>query len=190
MQIIRRSSFKSVPWKNGGGITHEAMRAPASGDPFRWRVSVAQVETSGPFSDFSGYHRTMVLLEGAGVRLRFANGAQHTLRAAGDLIEFDGALAVDCQLIDGPCVDLNLIAADALPEVRARVERVRGTLALQPAPGRIALAFALDAALEISSGHDRGELRQWDLAVLAAELSVELRAAQRAAAVFLADLPA
>jgi len=49
LQIIRKSSFTAMPWKNGGGITHEAIPVPASSDPFRWRVSVAHVDASGPF---------------------------------------------------------------------------------------------------------------------------------------------
>ena len=26
LRILRRASFKTVPWKNGGGVTHEAIR--------------------------------------------------------------------------------------------------------------------------------------------------------------------
>jgi hypothetical protein len=28
MQIIRNSSFRASPWKNGGGMTHEVIRVP------------------------------------------------------------------------------------------------------------------------------------------------------------------
>ena len=76
LQVIRRSSFTATPWKNGGGITHEAIRVPATGDPFRWRISVAHIDASGPFSDFAGYNRKMMLLKGAGIELRFADGAR------------------------------------------------------------------------------------------------------------------
>ena len=48
IKIIRRSSFTALPWKNGGGITHEAIRVPPTGDAFLWRVSVAQIfQSSG-----------------------------------------------------------------------------------------------------------------------------------------------
>src|SRR5271168_4229337 len=106
MRIIRQSEFKATPWKNGGGITHEAIRVPASGDPFRWRVSVAHIEKSGPFSEFAAYNRTMVLLGGSGAALKFATGDQHLLRAVGDVVEFDGAIETRCELTNGPCVDL------------------------------------------------------------------------------------
>lgn len=189
MQIIRRSSFKAVPWKNGGGITHEALRVPASGDPFCWRVSVAHVAASGPFSDFSGYDRKMVLLKGSGVELRFADGTVRTLRAIGDLAEFDGALAAQCALLDGACVDLNLIVAKRLPDVHARVARLRDRLTVPAAEGRLLLAFAIDAALELIAGGDREVLEPWDLAVIPGELGLKLRAAHSTGAAFMADLP-
>jgi uncharacterized protein len=190
MQIVRRSAFKAVPWKNRGGITHEAIRVPARGDPFRWRVSVAEVEASGPFSDFSGYDRNMVLLKGAGVELHFADGSMRALRAVGDLAEFDGALAARCELLGGACVDLNLIVAKELSGVRARVARPHDALMLPAEPGRILLAFAIDFTIELVTGGDREVLDPWDLAVLTGGQGVELRATGRAASVFLADLPA
>src|ERR1700731_4572292 len=104
LKIIRKSSFTAIPWKNGGGITHEAIRVPAGGDTFRWRVSVAHIDASGPFSEFAEYKRKMVLLKGAGIDLRFGDGTQKSLRKVGELVEFDGALAVHCELLKGPCV--------------------------------------------------------------------------------------
>jgi environmental stress-induced protein Ves len=76
--IIRRSSFTALPWRNGGGITHEAIRVPPTGDAFLWRVSVAQIDSSGPFSDFAGYDRKMVLLRGRGIALEFGSGERCT----------------------------------------------------------------------------------------------------------------
>ena len=34
LQIVRKSSFAAAPWKNGGGITYEAIRVPAGGESF------------------------------------------------------------------------------------------------------------------------------------------------------------
>jgi uncharacterized protein len=193
MQIVRQASFKAVPWKNGGGVTHEAMRVPADGDPFRWRVSVAHIDVSGPFSDFTGYERKMVLLKGGGVELRFANGAVRALRAVGEMVEFDGALAAQCELIDGPCVDLNLIVAKPLPRVSARVLRLRETLTVPGAAGRATLAFPIDAAMALSCASDRVVLEAWDLALMPAGEDLMLSVAQGAvagtAAIFLANLP-
>jgi environmental stress-induced protein Ves len=193
LQIIRKASFKATPWRNGGGITHEALRMPASGDPFRWRVSVAHIDASGPFSEFAEYNRKMVLLQGAGVELRFADGVHKSLRNVGELVEFDGANSAQCELLKGPCVDLNLmvIKSDA---VAARVERFIESVAVKASRTETLLIFPIDrrVTLEITLGKTV-TLEPWDLAVLShggARIS-RLGAASAAAStsVFLATLP-
>jgi environmental stress-induced protein Ves len=166
LQIIRNSSFTATPWKNGGGITHEAIRVPASGVPFRWRVSVAHIDASGPFSEFAEYNRKMVLLRGAGIELRFANGVNYTLRQVGELVEFDGALAAHCELLNGPCVDLNLMVSKS-DSVAVRVERFMESLAVSASRSETTLVFAIDRrfTLEIAAG-ETVTLEPWDLAVL------------------------
>ena len=166
LHIVRKSSFKATPWKNGGGITHEAIRVPASGDPFRWRVSVAQIDVSGPFSDFAAYNRKMVLLRGAGIELRFANGEKTTLRQVGELVEFDGAVSTYCELLAGPCVDLNLMVSKS-GKVDVRVERLREPLSVSASFNESTLVFCIDDSVVLES--DTGEtvtLAPWDLAVL------------------------
>lgn len=166
LEIIRKASFKATPWKNGGGITHEAIRVPASGDPFRWRVSVAHIDASGPFSDFAAYNRKMVLLRGAGVELRFANGVNKTLRQVGELVEFDGSVPTYCALLDGPCVDLNLMISKS-GTAAVRVERFIETLAVSASRDETTLVFPVDrrVALHIN-GSKTVTLEPWDLAVL------------------------
>jgi environmental stress-induced protein Ves len=166
LQVIRKSTFRATPWKNGGGVTHEAMRVPASGDPFRWRVSVAHIDASGPFSDFADYNRKMVLLQGAGIELRFGDGGQKTLRQVGDLVEFDGALPTYCELLTGPCVDLNLMVSKA-DGVAVRVERFIEPVAVHAARNETLLVFAIDrrVTLQIEAG-ETVTLEPWDLAVL------------------------
>ncbi len=169
MQIIRNASFTATPWKNGGGVTHEAIRVPGDGKAFRWRVSVAQIGVAGPFSDFAGYHRIMVLLRGNGVHLRFAGGRQASLRNVGDLAEFDGAVATECELLDGPCTDLNLMVSQSIAGVKAWVERLRGSWSPMPASGATAtyLIFGISGALSLQLGSGEPvHLDPWDLAVL------------------------
>jgi environmental stress-induced protein Ves len=166
MQIIRKTSFTAVPWKNGGGITHEAIRVPATGDSFRWRVSVAHIDASGPFSDFAAYNRKMVLLRGSGLALKFAGGEQKVLRHIGEMAEFDGAVPTYCELLSGPCVDLNLMVSKSA-HAQVRVERFVSELAVQASPLESALIFSIEDPLLLKS--DTGEtqrLEAWDLAVL------------------------
>jgi environmental stress-induced protein Ves len=166
LRVIRQSSFTATPWKNGGGITHEAIRVPASGDPFRWRVSVAHIDASGPFSDFSAYQRTMVLLRGAGVELRFADGDTRTLRKVGEMAEFDGALPTYCHLLNGPCVDLNLMVLKSDP-VTAGVQRFTEPLTLSVSPEETTLVFSIYEPIVLeSTTWESATLDPWDLAVL------------------------
>jgi environmental stress-induced protein Ves len=166
LRVIPQASFTATPWKNGGGITHEAIRVPESGDAFRWRVSVAHIDVSGPFSDFSAYQRTMVLLRGAGVELRFGDGEQQTLRRVGELAQFDGALPTYCQLLNGPCVDLNLMVSK-LDSVAAGVQRFTEPLTLNATPDASTLVFSLYEPIVVeTTTRESATLEPWDLAVL------------------------
>lgn len=194
MRIIRHDTFTATPWKNGGGITHEALREPARGDPFRWRVSVAHIAQGGPFSDFAGYQRTMVLLKGGGVRLEFADGDVRTLTTPGASAEFDGGIAAQCELLEGPCVDLNFMVAKSERGVRTWVQQLAANEPYTLPGDAGLLLFALDAdGLEanviIQCDGSEGSLGRWDLAVLPASARAAV-SAQRSTAVFIAVLPA
>ena len=82
-----------MPWKNGLGTTTEiAVHPPGAGlDAFAWRVSIADLGASGPFSIFAGYDRTLVQIEGAPMTLSHAGRGEKRLsllspyRFAGEL---------------------------------------------------------------------------------------------------------
>jgi environmental stress-induced protein Ves len=112
MNILRESAFTAVPWKNGGGVTREILRAPAEAmTAFDWRLSLATIAAAGPFSSFEGYHRTLVLVAGAGVELNFTQHGLSRLSSPGQSVSFDGAWQTSCTLLDGPSTDLNLIVS-------------------------------------------------------------------------------
>ena len=172
MRIVRRSSFTTTRWKNGGGITHEAIRVPADASAHRWRLSVAEIAASGPFSDFSGYHRVMVLLAGAGLRLTFANDGAALLERVGDLAEFDGGIATECELMAGSCTDLNLMTAQSITDVDAHVARLVHPLELERRTGETLVIFCVMGAAAVEGDADgpagateRAVLGQWDLVV-------------------------
>ncbi|MDF1486497.1 HutD family protein [Ramlibacter sp. H39-3-26] len=116
------AALPATPWKNGGGTTREiACWPPGAGlDAFDWRVSVATIAAGGPFSAFPGVERQIMLLDGAGVRLRSAHGAiDHALATPWQPFAFSGDAVLDCELLGGASSDLNLMA---------RRGRVRGEL--------------------------------------------------------------
>jgi uncharacterized protein len=166
LQIIRKSAFTAAPWKNGGGVTYEALRVPATGSSFRWRVSVAHIEASGPFSDFADYNRKMVLLQGSGITLSFAGAASREMREIGDLVEFDGAVSTYCELLNGPCVDLNLMvskSAQASAQVKRMVQQLQITA--EPLASTLIVCIEHPVLLE-TAAHAAVTLEPWDLAVL------------------------
>jgi environmental stress-induced protein Ves len=100
-----------MPWKNGGGITTELMLEPKADGAALWRLSIAEVAKSGPFSDFSGYARTIMLIDGPGFVLDFDGHPSKRLDRRYEPFPFDGGWKTDCTLIDGPVRDFNLMAA-------------------------------------------------------------------------------
>lgn len=115
-RVVRRSDYRSSPWRNGGGVTHEIARAPQShgqsGAEFAWRLSLAHIDGDGPFSDFRGYQRAITLVSGGACRLLGLRKGGWELRESGSTALFDGGAAVSCELLAGPCEDLNLMVRE------------------------------------------------------------------------------
>ncbi|MEZ6096363.1 MAG: HutD family protein [Pirellulaceae bacterium] len=129
IRIIPSSEFVTTPWKNGGGVTHEIARAEDCGQ-WLWRLSIAEVESDGPFSRFDGLSRILTVIEGTGINLEMPDGVL-AVRPLNP-IAFHGELPVIGRLIDGPIRDLNVIF-DA-SRIEASVTTLTGPLRL-PATG-------------------------------------------------------
>ena len=118
---INLNAIAPMPWKNGGGTTRELVAWPKA-DDWLWRMSVAEVTQSGPFSRFEGIERWFAVLVGAGVTLKIA-GQKHTLTPASQPFCFDGALATDCELMEGVTQDFNLMTRkDRIEATMTRIE--------------------------------------------------------------------
>ncbi|MBX3228668.1 MAG: HutD family protein [Labilithrix sp.] len=161
MRVILPSEHRRMPWKNGGGTTTEVLVEPGVEDTarFRWRVSIADVASDGPFSRFDGYERHIVLLDGAGMTLDAgAHGrielARHVPRT------FSGDWEVTGSLKNGPVRDFNLIVDRARATAELDVRTVTQATTVR-APVCIAhvLAGTLVDAPEGSTLVDAGELR-------------------------------
>lgn len=100
--------YKKMRWKNGAGYTFELARSAGDDlDAFDWRISMADVKTSGDFSKFSGLQRILTVLEGQGLVLHIDVEVRqlNTLQS----VQFSGSSAVSCELIAGTVRDFNLI---------------------------------------------------------------------------------
>jgi len=119
--VVHLADIPATPWRNGGGVTRELAMWPDAGD-WAWRMSVADVDKSGPFSKFDGIERWFAVLEGAGVQLDVA-GVPHRVTTGDAPLFFDGAAATGCELIGGKTRDFNLmVRRGSEPSRMLRVE--------------------------------------------------------------------
>lgn len=112
MNIIQAEQVAPQTWRNGGGSTRELLAWP-NADDWQLRISRADIERDGPFSAFPGVQRWFVVLGGQGVVLHLPTTAghvrEHELLCGHAPLQFDGALAPGCNLVNGPTQDLNLM---------------------------------------------------------------------------------
>ena len=106
MKTILIADIAPAPWKNGGGVTREIALA-ADDRGMIWRLSVADVARAGPFSSFRGLSRALTVIDGKGLLLRHEGGVIEAVR--GEPVRFPGDMPIDCDLLDGPVRDFNLI---------------------------------------------------------------------------------
>ena len=99
-----------MPWRNGLGSTIELLKHDLGGS-FQWRLSMADVTQDGAFSDFSGYDRCLVLIDGAGITLTDNKGQKWSLTSQLDAAHFKGEDLIDARLHDGPIRDFNLMTS-------------------------------------------------------------------------------
>lgn len=153
---FQRAGLRATPWKNGGGSTCEiACWPPGAGlDDFDWRASIATIAASGPFSEFPGVDRVIMLLDGDGVRLRSADGAiDHRLDRPWAPFAFPGERALDCERLGGASSDFNVMVRRG--RLRAELDLVREARALAPAPHGLLLALRGRWTLQLSSDRQR-----------------------------------
>jgi len=148
------------PWRNGGGSTRELAAWPA-GDDWTWRISVAEVASSGPFSRFEGVERWFAVLDGAGVTLDIA-GERHQLSTGSEPLRFDGGAATDCTLVKGPTQDFNLMVKTA--RAQARMQRLAGDQSVRLDHAATVAIYAVQAARVVCDGRGidvRGGVLLW-----------------------------
>lgn len=99
-----------MPWKNGQGTTVEILKEPQNATTETiWRLSMADVSVDGEFSNFAGYDRTLILLEGNGVTLHHGKGDRHVLQSHLQAAKFSGDDQTIAELHNGPIKDFNVI---------------------------------------------------------------------------------
>lgn len=136
LSLLRASDYQRVRWKNDGGWTTEIARNPAdaAGD-FRWRVSIAEIESDGPFSLFPGVDRDLLLLSGNGMELDIDDAAPLRLSERFQRARFAGEAQVGCRLLAGPTRDFNVMARRDVVRADVVARPLVGSMVIFPETG-------------------------------------------------------
>jgi environmental stress-induced protein Ves len=183
MRILRAATYRRMPWKNGNGETTEIAVSPpgASFDTFDWRLSIAEIGASGPFSLFPGIDRTLSVIAGDDLMLTQKDRAPVTLDRRAAPFFFRGEVAVDSTLLGGPIEDLNVMTRRS--RCHHRVQRLELTEATELAlSAEITVLVAIAGAVEIVAEPDILMLDPKDALVLQADDATVLSAIPQGAA--------
>ncbi len=163
MRIIRASQHRRMPWKNGGGETTEIAISPdgALVNDFDWRLSMARVESGGPFSNFPGIDRTLAVLDGDGLLLTIEGMEPAELTNASKPLAFPGDAPTSAELIGGTVTDLNIMTRRGRLAHSMRRLRVAGASEV-PIEGAEALLFCHEGILRITTDTGSVELGPLD----------------------------
>ncbi|MCC7328366.1 MAG: HutD family protein [Burkholderiales bacterium] len=151
--IVRGNDLCAQAWRNGGGRTR-VLRAWPDEKNWQYRISIADIEVDGPFSDYPGVQRCIAVVEGSGVELTIEGIARRLERSDAPLC-FDGGVRTTCRLLDGPTRDLNLMLRGA----RGTIEPAANGTAWRPAAGQCGLfarsegrCYADDDRIDVAAG--------------------------------------
>lgn len=189
LRHLPAADFRTSCWKNGGGETTEIAAFPegASLDAFLWRVSMAKVAASSPFSIFPGIDRTLSVLSGEAIGLVFAGRGTVRLDRASAPYSFAADLAVSGEVSGAGITDLNVMSRRGVARHHVSRLRLEGAKNVMPL-GTSLLVLALDAAVSVRSGAESLALARGDAALITdANGDISLEAAQPAE-IFLIDL--
>lgn len=152
VQVLTAQDYRSMPWKNGQGVTLEVARSHGEGlDDFDWRVSIADVKAAGPFSHFLNRQRIIGVLEGNGMTLLVDDQSPVTLQQK-EFFAFKGESNVRAQLVKGAIRDFNLIYNPAKYSARLQwVNSASGSSWISDAAQILIFSTAPSMSLDVNS---------------------------------------
>jgi len=178
-QVSRFAEAVTMRWLGGGGITHELARFPADGD-FDWRLSVAEVERDGAFSQLFDIDRIIVLCSTGRMVLQ---GSNTDALQRFSPYSFDGGDAINCTVPDGPTRDFNVMTRRDVYD--ADVITIHSDVAhVEAVPDAQSFAVCLDGTVSCkAAGADGIELMTFDMVRLDSGQHVSLDAREGAVAI-------
>tara|TARA_R110000737_G_scaffold230262_2_gene243770 strand:- start:623 stop:1201 length:579 start_codon:yes stop_codon:yes gene_type:complete len=155
IEIIQPRQFKTVPWKNGKGETIEmAINSGGTLDNFDWRLSMASVVEDGVFSNFTGYTRNLILIDGDGINLQHNDNKIDRLTTLLDIATFDGANKTVGNLHSSEITDFNIIARTSA--FNSQVDCQKSAINYPLAPAELCFIYSLfnSVSLTINNGQE------------------------------------
>ncbi|HEX7387750.1 MAG TPA: HutD family protein [Castellaniella sp.] len=134
IRILTAQETPVQPWKNGGGLTRQLAIHPDSANPDDciWRVSAAEINTSGPFSIWSGYDRILMMTDGDAIQLTRTDTGGVTHMGPGSRLYFAGETPYTAELLGGPAHDFNLMLRRKHAHGCVDLRRSAQAIALRP----------------------------------------------------------
>lgn len=169
-RTIRAAECRVMPWRNGQGSTTEIAVEPlgAGLDTFDWRISIAEIRGSGPFSRFPGYDRIIMQLDGLPMSLTHQGRAPVVLEQLWPHA-FAGDDETTCT-VDGVAHDFNLIVRRGTAWPTLRVYRLGDGEELVYESAAAMVLHVLEGALAVADGIqlNAGDTRVTDAAEIPA----------------------
>ncbi len=173
-KIINPDEFKTIPWKNGQGVTTELAISPGGTlADFDWRLSIASVVENGVFSDFTGYDRQLVLLNGNGMRLSHDDSQVDELTEALAVAAFDGGSRTVGTLLDGPIQDFNVMTKQGHYQAELRTYTKHQTTTCSAT--QLTFIYTAQQLIELQVNQQHLELPQGHLLQLSNEKGTKIQ---------------
>jgi uncharacterized protein len=166
MRVITPDNFKKGLWKNGRGVSWDIASEPSrAGAELGWRLSLAEIAESGPFSLYGPVDRVFTLVSGGGLSLNV--GGKTLTTPPRQPLAFPCDVKTSCAVSGGPCRALNLFTARGEWSAAARVIAISDVIEIA-LDGRACALFALQGESALASGGVAMSLGEGSAAVIGA----------------------
>lgn len=159
-RILHAGDSQRMPWQNGGGMTTEIWKSVSSAGELLWRLSIADVASDGPFSEFPGIDRWVMLIEGDGMELTIDGVGTRRLDRLYEPLLFPGDAKTTCRLLGGPIRDFNFMIRRSFGRGLLQVFRLPATV-IAPSREDVAAVHVLRGTAELETNEVR-ELAEGD----------------------------
>ena len=177
--LIQFQDCQETRWKNGLGSTFQRFIQPvgASLEDFDIRVSMARVQSSGPFSIFPDIDRQLCILEGDGLRLYSPEQLSVELTPQSKAYAFEGERVIESELLGQSVLDFNvMVRRGRFQSAIEQCELTSGMLA--PANGELILILFLAPTSYLDAKGHRHPIAKYDVLMVEPDMAMRIWIAQ------------